>query len=135
MKSYLKFSMLAIFKKMSVQIIGELIYLKIASILNLRYDFINTLYRSNQKAYDLTYGEKNEVNDLPSFEILKDIKENEFNNNTDLLILKLRSIRYNIYSNGGNTYANKNTLEKLDNLISFLEVNNKQTKLSEVKTS
>src|SRR3989304_6287881 len=109
---------------MSVQIIGELIYLKIASILNLRYDFINTLYRSNQKAYDLTYGEKNEVNDLPSFEILKDIKENEFNNNTDLLILKLRSIRYNIYSNGGNTYANKNTLEKLDNLISFLEVKN-----------
>jgi len=120
---------------MSVQIIGELIYLKIADILNLRYDFVNTLYRCNQKAYDLTYKEIQEINDLPSFEILKDIKENEFNNNTELLILKLRSIRYNIYSNGGHTYANKFTLEKLDNLISFLEVNNKQTKLSEVKTS
>lgn len=129
---------------MSVVIIDELIYLKIANTLKLSYGFINKLYRLNQKAYVLSYNEsssynESEINDLPSLDILKRIEHINDTQiiNIDILILKTKTIRYNIYSNGGNTYADKKTLEKLDNLILFLQVRQAEkelNKLNEVKT-
>lgn len=121
---------------MSVLIIQEAIYLKIANTLNLSYDFINSLYKANQSAYDITYNEINNIDDLASIETIKNIKD-YYINDLDILILKTRSIRYNVFTNGGYTVLDNKTLDKLDKLILFLEVKKQaelnHKKLSEVK--
>lgn len=103
---------------MSVLIVNEKHYYQIGKTLNLKYDFINSLYTANQKAYDITYNKIQEIDHLNKL----------YFENNDLtkydqkeLNLKLRSIRYNIYPNDSDPIIDSKDLLHLDYLIQLTD--------------
>lgn len=104
---------------MSVDILDPIDYYKIGKTLKLKLDFINRLYEANQRAYDLSYKESNEIEILDKelynkndFELIEDNKR---------LHSKLRRIRYNCFTNNGKQIINDNDYLTLDSLIQMTD--------------
>lgn len=97
-------------------------------------NFIDRLWLSNQMAFILQYGRKN-----------KDHREIEFITDADLdngkqlpnyeLYSQLNSLRYNLYTNGGNSFIQQKDLEFLEGIISGLERREARRKFEEDKKS
>ncbi len=74
---------------------------------------VDRLYIANQLAYDYSYDipkieiRRLEQKDIDAAPVIKGVK----------LLSELKSLRYNLYSNGGHSFVSKKDAEKLDILI------------------
>ena len=102
--------------------IGELALLNLYPIDDSELDkkilcFVERLYIANTLAFDYQYSEMEEIT-------IKRLERNDLDGSliiNTVLLLNLRSIKYNLYTNNGHCFTNETDMKKLDRLVETLE--------------
>ena len=102
--------------------IGELALLNLYPIDDSELDkkilcFVERLYIANTLAFDYQYSEMEEIT-------IKRLERNDLDGSliiNTVLLLNLRSIKYNLYTNNGHCFTSEKDIKRLDRFIETLE--------------